>query len=694
MLVSLICSIIVAAVCLFLPGYPLLRLAGVPRAWSLCSAPAISASLIALLSLLLCSLGITNNFATIVLAPCTLLSIVFLLLRGKIREFDLPRISWRAIALFALAGMLACSFIFLRVLPSFDAFAQAWDNVHHLNSIRAFAQSGFFDSLHQSSYATAADNALSPMPDRGYYPSTWHAICALVLQITHAPGGLIENAVNFTFGSLVFPLAMLSLFACIFGSKRRMLAIAAFVVVCFPLFPWEMFSYGPLYANLASFACMPASMWMIAHCILKGTPKRDRIRSLALFIFTFPGILFMQPNSFFTMGILLAPLFVQQIARMDVSETSPSWLKRLCSIRFFKPANLAALFALACVALWCIAYNAPVLKGVVHANVWHWRFANEISALMSILSLSFIDQFYTSDPQILSALLLVVGVVRTIKQREYLWISFSYLLTVITVFAAMCALGDVKDFFAGFWYSDPFRCGAMACLAAMPLVALGADWALTFLLDFVHLYRQARGNSFSKTAVRAIEICSCIVFVVAALWPNALAQPTDENGNAPRANQEYPSASHVLSQWYSYSNAPFDSEENDFVERAVQMVGEDALVINNPYDGSVFAYGQQGLRTYYRKFRGYGYYDETPESQMIRGHLVEISQNEAVVQACNSIGAQYVIVLKRSQMPQSFMNGQYWAPAWYGIDRINDTTPGFETVLADGEMRLYRITAR
>ena len=30
---------------------------------------------------------------------------------------------------------------------------------------------------------------------------------------------------------------------------------------------------------------------------------------------------------------------------------------------------------------------------------------------------------------------------------------------------------------------------------------------------------------------------------------------------------------------------------------------------------------------------------------------------------------------------------------WSGIRAIDDSTPGFETVLSEGDMRLYRITA-
>ena len=33
----------------------------------------------------------------------------------------------------------------------------------------------------------------------------------------------------------------------------------------------------------------------------------------------------------------------------------------------------------------------------------------------------------------------------------------------------------------------------------------------------------------------------------------------------------------------------------------------------------------------------------------------------------------------------------YYPDQWTGIDAINDQTPGFEVVLSEGDMRLYRI---
>ena len=64
-------------------------------------------------------------------------------------------------------------------------------------------------------------------------------------------------------------------------------------------------------------------------------------------------------------------------------------------------------------------------------------------------------------------------------------------------------------------------------------------------------------------------------------------------------------------------------------------------------------------------------------------------------EAVESIGAEYVLQLDQGEpdveSPRLFTyeNGKKWR----GIDGIRDDTPGFEVVLAEDDMRLYKITA-
>ena len=667
-----IASVAVALAVLYAPAYPGLRAVGFGKQWSLCLAPAASMTVISIMAIILCAVGAPCNPATVALAPAVLLCIVFALARKRMKPIDLPDFSWKAVFLFALVGCVAGAVIFLRMLPDFNAFAQAWDNQHHLNGIRAFAQSQSFDTLHQSSFMTAADAAINPTPDAGYYPSTWSAVCAMVMQAMGTTGGLAENAVNYVLASVVFPLSMLPFLNVVFGGNKRMLIIGSVAVVSFNLFPWEMLSYGPLFANLASFAVMPAGLAVAAGCVAKHVSVRTRVACGATFAVICVGIVFLQPNSIFTMALILAPLFVSRIGCAGsvhvLGKKVPAWL-------------LALLFALACVGVWCFAYVAPFMQGVIHSGVWVWRFCDVGTALMNVLTLGYVQGFYASATQLASAALVLVGIARTFKDRKYLWLAAAYVLTCATVVATLAGDDFAKAFFGGFWYSDPFRCGTMASLAAMPLLVLGADWAISGLRV---LSRKIEAEN-SNRAYRWLVAVFSALFVVVTFGPNLASSV----GNY---NRQMQSASLTLGLWYSYEDAPYSLEESRFVDEVVATVGKDALVINQPNDGSFYAYGQNGLRAYYRKFNGYGFMEETHESNYLRDHLSAVATDAHVRDILREIGAEYVLILAHGDdIATSFVSGQYWPGAWMGIDTITDDTPGFEIVLQQGDMRLYRV---
>lgn len=73
--------------------------------------------------------------------------------------------------------------------------------------------------------------------------------------------------------------------------------------------------------------------------------------------------------------------------------------------------------------------------------------------------------------------------------------------------------------------------------------------------------------------------------------------------------------------------------------------------------------------------------------------IVDITTNTDVQQAVAHIGAEYVLVLDKTDRPDNrryqftYRNGENWT----GIENIDDTTPGFSTILSEGDMRLYRI---
>lgn len=104
-----------------------------------------------------------------------------------------------------------------------------------------------------------------------------------------------------------------------------------------------------------------------------------------------------------------------------------------------------------------------------------------------------------------------------------------------------------------------------------------------------------------------------------------------------------------------------DRDELSFLNDASRVVGQDALVVNVPFDGSAFAYPTYGLNLYYRTIVGYSYNGNSGEG------------SEETVDS--------VLLLKPEISAFTFLPSMYSADEWGGIEQIGSETPGFRKLL-------------
>ena len=129
-----------------------------------------------------------------------------------------------------------------------------------------------------------------------------------------------------------------------------------------------------------------------------------------------------------------------------------------------------------------------------------------------------------------------------------------------------------------------------------------------------------------------------------------------------------------------------------FIEEVKRAIPSTSLVINQPFDGSMYAFGKTGIELYYRDNTAYGNVEgETAESRTIRKGLKDISGNSDVKAAVNSIGASYVLLLKPDFKNIGMYYSNYVQEEWVGVDDIAEQTPGFSLVLERDGMKLYKI---
>lgn len=676
----------------FVPSALLLFGLGFDVFWSAMLSPLVSISLYAIIGQAFALVGIASS-APILMAPILLASFVtWLLVRRGGRRIAAPDLDRTTILLYLCVGLGLGILVYLKNLPSPDALFQAFDTAQHLNIIQAFADSGHFSSLGVSAYLTSADKAICPAQTSGFYPSAWHAFCALAVQVTSCRVTVAINASEFIMTALAYPLGWAALLTLAFGGQRDRIRAGALVCMAFSSFPWQLIMFGPVYPNLIGF-CIPPSAMALFMLALSGLGRRTSITSILVLLPCLCGLALLHPNTIFTALVLLMFWCARRVHDALASRLQ-NRSKRL-SIALPRLGWLA--FMLLCLAFWMFCYRLPAFQDIVTHN---WKtYATQPQMLYNILALTYTNDFcYNVAPQFVLGALVVVGAVRAAMSGKTRWMTLSYLVAGFILFwvATYTGIpGHSRNLLGGFWYTDPMRLASMLVLASIPCAALG----LAFVSQKVTQLAGARfeGTRLAKRGVSLFAIVLA-VFALANYFPGFYRSPQEVNRDPKLQNTDFHTAfgdlCYIVTDVYD-STSPLSQDEKDFLSEVASTVGDD-LVINDPSDGSLFAYGDYGIRTYYRSLTIPGAGNETLESQRIRTWLSHMGQSEETRAALRKTGARYVLVMDDGDVPYSFINlrgtGVKSRADFHGIQSVRSDTPGLKLVLKSGsKLRLYRI---
>ena len=111
---------------------------------------------------------------------------------------------------------------------------------------------------------------------------------------------------------------------------------------------------------------------------------------------------------------------------------------------------------------------------------------------------------------------------------------------------------------------------------------------------------------------------------------------------------------------------------------------------NIPYDGSLWAYATNNVHVIWRYPTGYDG-SEKPTSAILRKRLNYIASDEEVRNTAKELDVHYVLQLE-NPVSSGVIGDNYKMGTFRGVSEITDDTPGFEVVLSEGNMRLYKIT--
>ncbi len=678
------------AVMLFAPGFVLLRAFNVARPLAVGFAPAFGVAAYVVVGLAYSKANVACSWASVVIPVFVACCVAWAFGASRRRKAGVAapirfglgergaagvpsgaRFDALCLAAYLLFGVVFASVVFCWALASPDHYAQEYDNISHLGSIQSFVTSGVWSPFASSLYSTAADVAINPLPGGGFYPTAWYTVAALACSAFGVTSAMAENVANLVFVALVYPAGMFALLRVVFDARPSVVPFGAVCCLAFSGFPWMLLVFGPLYPNMSAFCMVPAAAAVFLLIFGVKCPARQRAGLVAWLLVSLCALALAQPNAVFTLAVLLAPFLVWKASRIPLLANASG--ARRVALRV-----ACALVAAGCIAgIWMALYHAPFLRSVVEHE---WVLLHSYrDAVIKGLGMGFM----ADGSQLALSLAVAAGVVLSARRPRYLWLTGAFALAFVIFVVDVSTNDEIQHILGGFWYTDMWRCAAMASLFAVPLCALGL-WGVS--RGLLLLARRVCAGALPSAVPACVSGVVCAALLLAAVFPGVSAPGSATGQSAFRV------VANVLQNNLNVESV-YDAAEKGFVQKVRQTVDSGDLVINVPDDGSAFAYVADGLRTYYRYTREYDVAKETAESRVIRAGLCNIASDENVLTAVRAIGAKYVLQLDQGEPEVSspHLFTYEMGEKWRGIDAIRDDTPGFEVVLSEGDMRLYKI---
>ena len=710
-------SVVVIIALLYVPGVILLHASGMPKPWALVSAPLVSCALFFIEGEIFSALNIPIPLAVMVLVPlliAVLVNVYVFYVAPKHKEGlnDKKPVKSKAIRagkrstnpvpaficeelpfwiplLYVAIGLLTVGLLFLPTLPSASSFVQGWDIVHHLDVTQAMIESQKYSSIHYDFYSTVEASITPWEPGTsGFYPSGWNIIVALTTQLVSTTVPIAGNALNFVSAAIIFPLSICSLIAKVLPKHRIALISGAFVCLAFFVFPWSLLIYGPIFPNTVAFCVMPSIWWIFMQMTRSKTPKHDLIWLIVIFVLGLITLFILHPSTIFSSIVVLLPW---SFARIGESK------RRVVLFgKQIKPVTLAYVFFIFALVIWSVFYYVLIVRGVA-LNFWWSAYSSLQDAILHALGMDFIGQSYAGgelvSPQPILSICVLVGAVWTFKHKQARWMVSAFMyLSILCIFIITFDV-PLKGYLSGFWYTDPFRIAASCVIMAIPLAALGLATLAEAVLETFASWREKASqaqtkaqtcvfcNVWAKPLIVGAVIACVVVLNYVVPMPNLKSEEPIPAATAFKQASEKAYGDHYI----------LTSEELEFLRRVELTVPAGAVIANLPQDGSLWAYGTNDLHVLWRFPNGYDA-SERPASAILRKRLNRIASDPEVLQTVRDLNVQYVLILNNVVDYSNAVTSTYKPGTFRGITQITDTTPGFEVVLEEGSMRLYKIT--
>ncbi|SNS57484.1 hypothetical protein SAMN06309944_0854 [Micrococcales bacterium KH10] len=698
-----------AAALWLLPGYVLLRLAGVRGVFSIGAAASVTTVFVALATTLYPYIGVGWDIGSAALG-WVCVAVAAWAIRWLFRRVrmgiagqrsgrgpsdgpdgtsspqvpcsanafivSLPRrttvIAWSAgaaAALISLVGVLAA-------LPDLAAPLQVRDGFVHLNAVAHIASSG------QASMFGGLDAVVSHAGAGTYYPSAWHAVTALM------PAMVPAQAVTISALAVMAAVWPISIFFLVRVAFPRQVALSVIVVALsssLSFFPFTQHILSAQSPNALGTALLPAAL---AATILVVRKPRSGLYGVLLAL-TGAAAVFAHPNTIFSYLALALPIVAGALWRagrrwldrrstsgglgaQERGSTRPRW-----SAWWWVAAG-AVLVSVALVAFIRFSPLWPVLRAVMNyeQTIETRSYLFTTSRLLSDVAL------WQLPGNIIISVAVIVGVVTLLRRRSSRWLVAMWGMTIVLAALAGGPENALRGL-TGFWYKHVFRLEALYPISALLLAAVGllviarwlavhgGAWRVARKGGVARAQRGVRGAALGWSRPRATAGITVVTVV--------LSVGTQLPGMVQRSRGVFDPAALA-----ARDALIVDVDDRDLLDRLARLLPPGAVVIADPMSGGVLASGLGGVAAVYQRTNLTGL---SPDAAYLSEHFASLDTDPQVCEALRATGVEYAYL-----DDDLLAGGARSAQVTAGFAAV-DTSRGLEEIARSGSAALYQITA-
>jgi hypothetical protein len=646
--------VLLSAAWLFVPGLLVTYGFGLRSiaAWAL--APLVTVALVGSLAVVLGKLHVAWSVSIVLIVALVLAVVVAaagfaLRHRWPARAPD-PRRLTLAAALGMIPAIVFGAITFAHGIHAPDALSQTYDAVLHYNAVAFILDTKDASSLTISSLGQPGE------PGR-FYPSGWHDLVTLVVMSGGFGIPVAVNMVSWVIGVVVWPVSCLLLVRQIIGRSATGMAITGVVSIAFTAFPWDLLGFGVLWPNLLGMALVPAALSLVIS--VTGQAREDAIgrgRAWAMMPVALIASGFAHPNTIFTViALSLFPIGIALFLRARrLGREGRRW-------RGIGECVLAVVVFL---GFWYWATHSPIFASVIH---FHWKpFDTPARAVGEAL----FQSMNGYDALWVLALVTFGGILLCRRYPPLRWVVGGYAVTsVLYVFAAAFNRPDTQKF-TGFWYNDPHRLSAMLPITTVPLAVA----ALLYLGRRLAEYARREPRVPELLRRRAFAASTLIVLVLLGLLTQGFYVGKH--------------ASVVQTLYVRPADNPsldvVDPAERAFFARIKHIVPPDAVVANNPWNGSALLWALADRRVLFPHMGT----STTDDQDYLAANLNSAAVDPRACRIADKLHVEYLLIGDHVFWP--------WDKRTQNYPGLADPGPGqgFQLVASSGDkLKLCQIAA-